>query len=97
VIAGFAAKIGRDTHYITEATMKVFKWGDDLAVQLPEALVDQLGLKEGDELNFVAAENGVIEVETREEQRRRALDRLATQNASLPADYKFDRDEANER
>jgi antitoxin MazE len=80
-----------------EATMKVFKWGDDLAVQLPEALVDQLGLKEGDELNLVAAENGVIEVETREEQRRRALDRMATQNWSLPADYKFDRDEANER
>jgi hypothetical protein len=25
-----------------EATMKVFKCGDDLAVELPEALVDQL-------------------------------------------------------
>jgi antitoxin MazE len=47
-----------------EAMMKVFKWGDDLAVQLPEALVDQLGLKEGDELNLVAAEDGVIEGET---------------------------------
>jgi antitoxin MazE len=44
--------------------MKVFKWGDDLAVELPEVLVDQLGLKEGDELNLVAAEDGVIEVET---------------------------------
>jgi antitoxin component of MazEF toxin-antitoxin module len=30
-----------------EATMKAFKWGDDLAVQLPDLLVDQLGLKEG--------------------------------------------------
>jgi antitoxin MazE len=80
-----------------EATMKVLKWGDDLAVQLPEALVDQLGLKEGDELNLVAAENGVIEIETKEEERRRALDRMATNNWTLPADYKFDRDEANER
>jgi antitoxin MazE len=80
-----------------EATMKVFKWGDDLAVQLPEALVDQLGLKEGDELNLVAAKDGLIEVETREEQRRAALDRLANNNWTLPTDYKFDRDEANER
>jgi antitoxin MazE len=46
-----------------EATMKVFKWGDDLAVELPEALVDQLGLKEGDELNIVAAGDGVIKGE----------------------------------
>jgi antitoxin MazE len=46
-----------------EAVMKVFKWGDDLAVELPEVLVDQLGLKEGDELNVVAAEDGVIEGE----------------------------------
>ena len=44
--------------------MNLFKWGDDLAVQLPDALVDQLGLKEGDELNIVAAEDGVIEGET---------------------------------
>ena len=44
--------------------MKVFKCGDDLAVELPEALVDQLGLNEGDEVNLVAAEDGVIEAET---------------------------------
>jgi antitoxin MazE len=48
-------------------------------------------------LNLVAAENGVVEVETREEQRRRALDRMARNNWTLPTDYKFDRDQANER
>ncbi|WP_375306198.1 AbrB/MazE/SpoVT family DNA-binding domain-containing protein [Bradyrhizobium sp. A11] len=37
-----------------EVVLKVFKWGDDLAVELPEELVSQLGLKEGDELNIVA-------------------------------------------
>jgi antitoxin MazE len=82
---------------IAEATMRVPKWGNSLAVRLPKKLVDELGLKEGDELNVVAAKDGVIEVETREEQRRRALERLAARNWTLPPDYKFDRDEANER
>jgi antitoxin MazE len=80
-----------------EAAMQVSKWGNSLAVRLPKALVDQLGLKEGDELNVVAARNGAIEVETKEDQRRRALERLAALNWTLPPDYKFDRDEANER
>ena len=77
--------------------MRVSKWGNSLAVRLPKALVDQLGLKEGDQLNVVAARDGSIEVETKEEQRRRALNRMAARNWTLPPDYKFDRDEANER
>jgi antitoxin MazE len=77
--------------------MQVSKWGNSLAVRLPKALVDALGLKEGDELNVVATRKSTLEVETREDQRRRALDRMAARNWSLSADYKFDRDEANER
>jgi antitoxin MazE len=80
-----------------EAGMRVSKWGDSLAVRLPQALVDELGLREGDELNVVTARVGVIEVESKEPQRRRALDRLAQRNWTLPPDYRFDRDEANER
>ncbi|MEY9880886.1 AbrB/MazE/SpoVT family DNA-binding domain-containing protein [Bradyrhizobium sp. USDA 329] len=38
-----------------EAVLKVFKWGDDLAIELPHELVSQLALKEGDELEIVAA------------------------------------------
>jgi antitoxin MazE len=82
---------------ITEAVMRVSKWGNSLAVRLPKALVDELGLKEGDELNVVATKNGAIEVETREARRKAALERLASLNWTLPPDYKFDRDEANER
>jgi antitoxin MazE len=82
---------------IMEARMQISKWGNSLAVRLPKALVDELGLKEGDELDVVAAKTGAIEVETKEHQRRRALERLASLNWSLPPDYKFDRDEANER
>jgi antitoxin MazE len=77
--------------------MLVFKWGNDLAVKLPKALVDQLGLKEGDEVNVVAASDGTVEFETREAQRQRALDHIAQCNWPLPEGYKFDRDEANER
>jgi antitoxin MazE len=83
--------------YITEALMQVSKWGNSLAVRLPKALVEQLGLKEGDELNVVAASNDTIAVETKEARRQRALDNIRARNWTLPADYKFDRDEANER
>ena len=77
--------------------MQVSKWGNSLAVRLPKALVDQLGLKEGDELNVVSAKEGTVEVETRQVQRQRAIDRLAKLNWKLPEGYRFDRDEANER
>lgn len=77
--------------------MQVSKWGNSLAVRLPKALVDQLGLKEGDELNVVAASKETIEIETKEARRLRAIERLASLNWTLPPDYKFDRDEANER
>jgi antitoxin MazE len=80
-----------------EEAMQVSKWGNSLAIRLPKALVDELGLREGDELNVVAAKNGAIEVETKENQRRRALDRMAARNWTLPEGYRFDRDEANER
>jgi antitoxin MazE len=77
--------------------MQVFKWGDSLAVRLPKSLIDELKLKESDQLNVVAAWDGVIEVETREAQRLRAIERLASRNWTLPEGYRFDRDEANER
>jgi antitoxin MazE len=77
--------------------MQVSKWGNSLAVRLPKALVDQLGLKEGDELNVVAANSDTIEIETREARRQRALENLAARKWTLPEDYRFDRDEANER
>ena len=77
--------------------MQISKWGNSLAVRLPKALVDQLGLKEGDELNVVAARRDRIEVETKEARRQRALDNLAARNWTLPEGYRFDRDEANER
>ena len=77
--------------------MQVSKWGNSLAVRLPKKLVDDLGLKEGDDVNVVAGKDGTIEVESRQDQRRRALARMAARGWTLPDNYKFDRDEANER
>ena len=82
---------------IMEAPVQVSRWGNSLAVRLPKVLIDQLGLKEGDELNVVAAKDGVIEVESQEQRRRRALARMAARNWTRPEGYRFDRDEANER
>ncbi len=35
--------------------------------------------------------------ETKEQRRQRAIESIASRNWTLPPDYKFDRDEANER
>jgi antitoxin MazE len=76
------------------ATMPVFKWGDSLAVCLPESLVRELGLKEGDELDIVGLRS---EVDPKGERRSLAVGNLTPSKFELPPDYKFDRDEANER
>lgn len=80
-----------------EAMVQVSKWGNSLAVRLPKKLVETLGLKEGDELNIVAAHEGVLEVETGADRRRRALARMKARNWAIPTGFRFDRDEANER
>ena len=80
-----------------ETAVQVSKWGNSLAVRLPKTLVDELGIKEGDELDVVAAHKGMIEVETKEARRRRALENMRARRWTLPPDYRFDRDEANKR
>jgi antitoxin MazE len=81
---------------IPEASVQISKWGNSLAVRLPKALVDRLGLKEGDELNVVDVVERTLVVQ-KEDRRKAALERLAALNWTLPPDYKFDRDAANER
>lgn len=76
--------------------MQVFKWGDDLAVCLPKILVDELGLKEGEELEIFAAEKGRVMVK-KVDRRAEFLRRAESFRFPLPEGYKFDRDETNER
>ena len=76
--------------------MQVSKWGDSLAVRLPKALVEKMGLRAGDELNIVDVAERTLIV-AKEDRRNAAIERLTSLNWTLPPDYKFDRDEANER
>ena len=76
--------------------MHVAKWGNSLAVRLPKALVEALGLRVGDEIDLTALPGGTVGV--------RKIDpgaeffaRMAEFNVRAPKGYRFDRDEANER
>jgi len=76
--------------------MQVGKWGNSLAVRLPAAVVEALTLKEGDEIEIHVAGARVFEIKKRPEARE-LLARLRKFRGRLPADFKFDRLEANER
>jgi antitoxin MazE len=76
--------------------MKVAKWGNSLAVRLPAAVVDALELKDGDDI-VVRVLNAHELAVSRKPDRRELLDRLTAFRGRLPADWTFDRDEANAR
>ena len=76
--------------------MQISKWGNSLAVRLPKALVEELGLKEGDEVELVARTARVLEIEKRFAAEK-LLSRMAKYRGSLPAGYKFNRVELYER
>ena len=76
--------------------MRVAKWGNSLAIRLPKKLVEDMGLSEGDNVHVVRAEDRTLSIE-KDRRRDEALERLAAMRIALPKDYKFDREEANER
>jgi antitoxin MazE len=76
--------------------MQIEKWDDSLVIRLPAAVIEALGLKEGDEVEIHLAESKIFGV-ARKPGRDALLKRLRAFRGRLPADFKFDRDEANER
>jgi antitoxin MazE len=76
--------------------MQVAKWGNSLAVRLPAAVVEALGLEEGDEIDIHVVGDRRFAV-ARKPGREELLKRLRAFRGRLPADFKFDRDEANAR
>lgn len=76
--------------------MLVAKWGNSLAVRLPAAVVEALDLKEGDDIEIHVADARNFAI-ARRPTRVELLERLNTFRGRLPADFKFDRDEANAR
>ena len=77
--------------------MQVSKWGNSLAIRLPAAVVEVLGLKEGDQVEVEVASTRTLAMNRFDAGDRQALARLRKFRGSLPADFKFDRMEANER
>jgi antitoxin MazE len=79
-----------------EGAMQVSKWGNSLAIRLPAAVVEALGLKAGDEIEVHVMGDRAFGID-RDRSRERALARIRALSKSLPADWKFDREEANAR
>ena len=76
--------------------MQVSKWGNSLAIRIPASVVDALQLKEGDEVEIHVVGERAFGV-ARDRSRERALKRIRASKWTLPADWKFDREEANRR
>ena len=89
--------------------MIITKIGDILSVALPAEEVARLGLKEGDEVMVEVRRAGepaprkpdpdgsYPPLITDPVERKAAIERLRRFEGMMPADFKFNRDEANER
>lgn len=76
--------------------MRVARWGNSLGIRLPVAVVEALGLVEGDEI-VIRVEGEREFVVTRKPDQEALFERLRALRGSLPEDFVFDRSEANER
>ncbi len=76
--------------------MQVSKWGNSLAIRLPAAVVEELKLKAGDEVNVRVdgPQDFVIE---REMTREELIASIRKMGRPLPPGFKFNREEANAR
>jgi antitoxin MazE len=76
--------------------VQVAKWGNSLAVRLPAVVVEALALKAGDDVEIRVAGARVFEIK-KQPSSRELLARLRRFRGRLPADFSFDRLEANKR
>jgi antitoxin MazE len=76
--------------------MQVARWGDDLVVRLSSEIVREKGLVAGDEIDFADLKKRTAPRE-KADPKAEFLKAMEQFRWPAPADYKFDRDEANER
>jgi antitoxin MazE len=76
--------------------MQVAKWGNSLAVRLPQAVVEALKLKEGDAIEIHVAGAREFEI-AKAPMPQELLARLRKYRGRLPPAFKFDREQAHER
>jgi antitoxin MazE len=79
--------------------LHVGKWGNSLALRLPRGTVERFNISEGDAIDISLIETALAAAEQQASQERRqaAFEEIRRRRRPLPADYKFDRDEANSR
>jgi len=75
--------------------MQVAKWGNSLAVRLPVAVVEALGIREGDDIEIQVAGARAFEVRKTPDNLE-LLARLRKFRGRLPEGFRFDRLEAHE-
>lgn len=76
--------------------MQISKWGNSLAVRIPASIVEVLDLKEGDDIEIRVQAERTFEL-ARKPSRKELVERLKKFSGQIPADFRFDRDFANER
>jgi antitoxin MazE len=76
--------------------MRVSKWGNGLAVRLPVAVIEALGLEEGSEINVVIADKRTFAVSL-DKSRQKAIERLRKLRRPLPSGFTFDREAEHDR
>ena len=82
--------------------MQVAKWGNSLGVRLPVALVQELGISEGDDLEVrpvkkKSKSNAPMVEISREPTKRELIESMRKYRGAWPVGYRFDREEANSR
>ena len=75
--------------------MKLTRTPDGYVVQVPDDVVAALGLRDGDPVRV--SRPSVIELTVSLEDRDNAIEEMKRLARPLPADYTFDREEANSR
>ncbi len=76
--------------------MRVSKWGNSLAIRLPASVVEALKLREGDEIEVVITDERVFQIRAKPGPEA-VYAQLREFRGKLPADFKFDRDDAHAR
>jgi antitoxin MazE len=75
--------------------MQVSKWGNSLAIRLPASIVEALELHAGDDIEIIVADKRVFELK-KKPVNQEYIARLRQFRGKLPADFIFNREEAND-
>jgi antitoxin MazE len=76
--------------------MQISKWGNSLAVRLPKTLVEEMGLKEGDQVEVVPAGDQRLGIVAHDGPTP-FVEKLRALQEPTPEGFRWSRDEAHER